>query len=121
MASTSYEMNGTVKRVMDQQTLAKGFTKRDFVLKTDEDYPQEVPFECIKDRCSLLDGVKEGDRVNVSFNIRGREYNGRYFVNLQAWRIRKAEESGEAKPTADSDLEPVDHVDEAGADGEIPF
>jgi hypothetical protein len=88
---------------MEQQTFASGFTKREFVLTTEEDYPQDVKIECIKDRCSLLDDLSEGDRINVNFNIRGNEYNGRYFVNLQAWRIQKQDSAAAAPTGAPSD------------------
>lgn len=83
----SYEVTGTVKAVMDLQTFDSGFTKREFVITTKEQYPQDLKFELVKDRTSLIDNYKQGDDVKVSFNIRGNEYNGRYYVNLGAWRI----------------------------------
>jgi hypothetical protein len=49
----------------------------------------------------MLDGYQEGDRVKVSFDLRGREWNGKYLTNLNAWRMEKAGESGSAKPQAD--------------------
>lgn len=81
------KINGKVKLLMDAQTFESGFTKREFVITTQEQYPQDVKLECTQQRVNLLDNLKEGDDVDVSFNIRGNEYNGRYFVNLQAWRI----------------------------------
>jgi len=41
----------------------------------------------------LIDQFNPGEEVNVLFNIRGREYNGRYFVNLQAWKINHVTET----------------------------
>ena len=83
----SYEATGTIKLVMDLQTFDSGFTKREFVITTKEQYPQELKFELVKDKTSLIDNYKQGDDVKVSFNLRGNEYNGRYYVNLGAWRI----------------------------------
>lgn len=83
----SYEVTGTIKAVMDLQTFDSGFTKREFVVTTKEQYPQDLKFELVKDKTSLIDSYKKGDDVKVSFNIRGNEYNGRYYVNLGAWRI----------------------------------
>ena len=55
----AYDMTGTVKVIMDQQTFESGFTKREFVVTTDDDrYPQDIKFECVKDKCALLDEVK---------------------------------------------------------------
>ena len=85
-----YEMEGTVKKVEETQTFASGFAKREFVITSEDKYPQEIKFECTKEKIEMLEKVREGDKVKVSFNIRGNEYNGRYFVNLQAWRIDAA-------------------------------
>jgi len=80
-------MEGTVKLLEDTQTFSSGFAKREFVITSEEKFPQDVKFECTKDKIELLEKVKTGDKVKVSFNIRGNEYKGRYYVNLQAWRI----------------------------------
>jgi len=87
LVSGMYEMEGTVKLLEDTQTFSSGFSKREFVLTNEDKYPQDVKFECTKDKIELLDKVKPGDKVKVSFNIRGNEYKGRYYGNLQAWRI----------------------------------
>lgn len=83
----SLELNGKVKVVFDVQSFPSGFTKREFVVTTEEQYPQDVKFETVKDKTSLLDRYKTGDQVKVSFNVRGNEYQGKYFVSLQAWKI----------------------------------
>ena len=83
----SYEATGTIKVIMDLQTFDSGFTKREFVVTTQEQYPQDLKFELVKDRTSLIDSFNQGDKVKVSFNLRGNEYNGRYYVNLGAWKI----------------------------------
>lgn len=66
-----------------------GFTKREFVIKSTDDgeYPQDIKFELVKDKTALVDKYKLGDKVTVHFNLRGREYNGKYYVNLVAWKL----------------------------------
>jgi len=84
----TYELSGTVKVVMDTVKFDSGFTKREFVVTTPDDrYPQNIKFECVKDKCALLDKVKPDQRVTVSFDIRGNEFKGKYFVSLSAWKI----------------------------------
>lgn len=82
-----YQLEGTIKLINDIQTFQSGFQKREFVVSTDEQYPQDVKFECVKDKCALLDNVSPGQRVSVSFRIRGNEYQGRYYVNLQSFKV----------------------------------
>ncbi|MGI9239866.1 MAG: DUF3127 domain-containing protein, partial [Verrucomicrobiales bacterium] len=57
-------------------------------------YPQDVKLEVIKEKVALLDKFSEGQRVKASFNIRGNEYKGKYYVNLQAWKINPADSGG---------------------------
>ena len=71
-----YELTGTVKEVFPEQTFSGGFTKREFVVTTDEKFPQDIKFECVKDKISILEPVKANDRITVSFDIRGREWKG---------------------------------------------
>ena len=119
----AYDLTGKIKVIQAAQTLgAKGFTKRGFVVTVDEGkYPQDIALECVQDKVKLLDGLQEGQTVTVTFDIRGREYNGRYFNNLQAWRI-KADEG--ARPVDDDYLGPMPDDSEAPCnldDPEIPF
>ncbi len=81
------EITGTIKLINELESFDSGFTKRTFVVTTEEDYPQDIILETIKDKTSLLDSVNVGDRVTASINLRGNEYNGKYYVNIQAWRL----------------------------------
>ncbi|MCC5850833.1 MAG: DUF3127 domain-containing protein [Verrucomicrobia bacterium] len=84
----SYEMTGTVKVVMDLITFDSGFTKREFVVTTRDQWPQDVKFETVKDKTAILDNLEPGQEVTVHFDIRGNEWKDKYFVNLSAWRIQ---------------------------------
>ena len=81
------EIVGKIKLINETVTFESGFQKREFVVTTNEQYPQDIKLEFTKDKCSLLDKYKVGQDVEVGFNIRGNEFNGRYYVNLQAWKI----------------------------------
>ena len=85
----AYELSGKVKVIQDPQTFNSGFTKREMVVTVEDGkYPQDVNLEFVQDKVSLLDVLHVGQNVTVTFDIRGREYNGRYFNNLQAWKIQ---------------------------------
>lgn len=83
-----YEASGKIKLISDTQNFPSGFSKREFVVTTaDSKYPQDLKFEVVKDKCALLDSYKEGQDVVVNFDIRGNEYNGKYYVNLSCWKL----------------------------------
>lgn len=104
------KITGKIKVIEATQTFDSGFCKREFVVTTAEQYPQDVKLEFIKDKCELLDAKAVGDNVTVSFNVRGNEYNGRYFVNLQAWRMETAEANAEAPQPAQAVAEGEDDL-----------
>jgi hypothetical protein len=107
----AYDLTGKIKLIQDAQTFGSGFTKREMVVVVEDGkYPQEINLEFIQDKVSLLDTVQVGQEVTVTFDIRGREYNGRYFNNLQGWKIQ-AGEGAAAAPAAAAEKPPVSDKD----------
>ena len=81
-------IKGVIKTISDVQTFDSGFRKQEFVIETEDKYPQLIKFEIIKDNIEKFDPLLiEGGNVDVSFNIRGNEYNGKVYNSLQAWKI----------------------------------
>ena len=85
--SDTLELKGALKVLGETQEFSGGFRKRELVITTEGDYPQDVKLEVVKDKCDLLDKLSLGQTIKVGFNIRGNEYNNRYYVNLVAWKI----------------------------------
>lgn len=88
------EIQGKVKTVLAQQTFGSGFTKREVVITTEENYPQHLLVEFVQDKVALLAELKEGDAVKISINLRGREWQApdgtiKYFNSIQGWRLDK--------------------------------
>jgi hypothetical protein len=86
----NFEMEGTVKVIEEIQSFASGFTKREFVIEIEDGkFPQSIKFECVKEKTALIDQFQIGDPVKVYFDIRGNEYKGKYYVNLNAWKLER--------------------------------
>ena len=84
----AYDLTGKIKLIQEPKTFDSGFTKREMVVVVEDGkYPQEINIEFVQDKIRLLDDLQAGQEVTVTFDIRGREYNGRYFNNLQGWKI----------------------------------
>ena len=112
----AYELTGKIKIIQEAKTFDSGFTKREMVvIVEDGKYPQEINIEFVQDKVALLDGLQIGQGVTVSFDIRGREYNGRYFNNLQGWKIIP---TGESNAIADEGEWPTP---EDFGESDIPF
>jgi len=90
-----YKAEGKIEKIFDSETKGASFQVRQFVIEVaDGQYPQMVAFQLVQDKCTLIDDYSEGESVEVEFDLRGREWNGKYFTNLQAWRISRAGEGG---------------------------
>jgi hypothetical protein len=96
MSNNSFTITGQLIKVYPIQEFSRGFSKREFVIRTHGEYPQDIKFELVKDKTFLTDQVQSGADVTVHFNIRGNEYKERFYVNLQAWKLEPA--SGESAP-----------------------
>ncbi|MEJ6731516.1 MAG: DUF3127 domain-containing protein [Verrucomicrobiia bacterium] len=118
-----FDISGTVKKIFEEQTFGSGFNKREFVLTTTaERYPQDIKFETVKDKVSMLSPLKEGDKVKVFFDIRGREWKESYFVNLNAWKVESIEGGGAAAPdTGDGPPLREPEMGPGAAEEEPPF
>lgn len=90
-------VEGRLIEIFETQNVTDSFRKREFVLEYAENpqYPEFIKFELIQANCDQLNDFKVDDRVNISFNLKGRKWTDpqgvvKYFNSLQAWRIEKA-------------------------------
>jgi len=115
------EVTGKLTVKNESQTFgSKGFRKREFVITTDSQYPQEIQIELIQDKCDLLNNFNIGDNLKVSYNLNGRKWispqgEAKYFNSIQGWRIEKLADVSNAVPN-----NPAPVMAE-GIEDDIPF
>ena len=83
----SYQIEGLIHKVFPSEQKSETITSRDFVILVPGQFPQHIKFQLLNDKCVLADNIPEGSSVKVHFDIRGREWQGKYFTNLSAWQI----------------------------------
>ena len=89
------ELEGTIRQKLGVQsgTSARGaWAKQEFILEfPDGNFTSQACFTAWgQDKVQELDKYQAGDRVKVSFNLKSSEYNGRWYNDLQIWRIAPA-------------------------------
>ena len=99
------ELEGTIRQKLGVQsgTSARGaWAKQEFILEfPDGNYTSQACFTAWgQDKVQELDKYQAGDRVKVSFNLKSREYNGRWYNDLQIWRIAPAGSDTPQQPVA---------------------
>jgi hypothetical protein len=102
------EIQGKIKMIGTiQEVGSSGFKKRDIVVTTDEQYPQDILVQFVQDKCDLINSYKVSEAVKIDINLRGREWTNPqgeavYFNTIQGWRISKQD-------TSKQSTAPVEH------------
>lgn len=91
---SAFKMKGVIKVIKPTQQVSEKFSKREFVVTdlSEAQYPQDILFELKQDKTSLLDNFMQGQEVEISFNLKGREWTSpqgdvKYFNTLDAFKI----------------------------------
>ena len=105
------KIKGTIKEILQVEKgtskAGKDWQKQNFIIDTGAKYNPEICFQIFgEDKLENLKKYnKVGQEVEVSFNVSSREYNGKYFHNLDAWMVKSASEKTASKK---QESEPVD-------------
>ena len=122
----SYEITGTLVKKYETETKGESFRVRDFVIKANDggQYDNFVKFQCTQDRTAIVDDIDEGTEIKVHFDLRGRQWQDKYFTNLNAWRVESlAASSGTAtsKEETFNDFPTATDEPTVAADDDLPF
>ena len=84
---------GTIKVIKPIQQVSATFSKREFVIETNEQYVQTIQLELHGDRVDIIDSFVEGQEVECHINLRGREWvnpqgETKYFNTIVCWKIQ---------------------------------
>lgn len=112
------EITGRVQKIFDIQNgvskSSKEWSKREFLVEEEGKYPKQVCFSLFNDTIDLIDEISVGDLVKVLFSVESREYNGKFYHNVNAYGVYKVE-INEQQPKD----EEVSEEDSSG--GDLPF
>jgi hypothetical protein len=107
--SVDLKLVGSVIELLEEQS-GEGrngpWRKRDFILETEGPYPKQVCITQWGDDIEAFD-LHEGDRLTAHIDLRSREYQGRWYTDVRAWKVEKGE----------GDEGPADSGAEAGGRG----
>jgi hypothetical protein len=126
-----FKLKGKIKVVNPTVQVSEKFAKRELVITTAEQYPQDIMFQFTQDKTALLDGFQVGQDIEVSFNLRGREWTSpqgdvKYFNTLDAWRVDNLGSAVSSTPPAyqtpvQTQSVASGPINEAVKDDDLPF
>jgi|SRR5690554_2951891 len=125
----SLKVKGTIKQILQVESgtskAGKAWQKQGFVIDTGAQYNPEVCFSLFGDeKIGLLRNFQEGQDVEVSFNISSREFNGKWYHNIDAWKL---DAIGNQAPTASGNMAPppaeppADFMNDGDESDDLPF
>lgn len=121
---SSFSIKGIIERIEETQTFDSGFAKREFAITTESEYQQTIKFEIVKgknadkDKTKVLNDYQVNEPVEVWFDIRGNEYNGKVYNNLVCWKLERQE--GASTPKQNDAVSEAE-IDADPADDDLPF
>ena len=88
------EIKGTIKKIGTIVNVSDKFKKREVIITTDDQYPQDIAIQFNQDNVFLIEEYRVGEQVVVGINLRGREWTNpqgevKYFNTIEGWRISK--------------------------------
>lgn len=124
----SFTVKGKLIRILnvDSGVARSGnpWKKQEFVVETHDQFPRKICFTLFNDKVSLLSGLAEGNELEVSFDVESREYNNRWYHNLNAWKVEQVGEKEAVKeefpPFDPDDFPPAPPVEGDDVD-DLPF
>jgi hypothetical protein len=90
----SMQVKGTLQQILKLESgvskAGKEWKNQDFILVTNEQFPKTVCFTLFGDKISLIEGINTGSEVEVFFSLESRDFNGKWYHNINAWKIERA-------------------------------
>lgn len=117
------EIQGKVTDLLKEQT-GEGrngtWRKREYVIETGDQYPKKICFNMWGDKIDQFP-VKEGDSVTVHFDLESREFNGKWYTDVKAWKIENlAGGTSQLPPLPEQGAAPEFNAPPPGED-DLPF
>lgn len=83
------------------------WVKQEFIVETEGQYPRKVCIALWGDKAKEIENIAIGTPIKASVNVESREFNGRWYTDVKAWRI---ETSSNASPTDVPDFPGLDEL-----------
>lgn len=100
-------------------TSSKGdWTKQEIIIETAETYPKKICIGFWKDEVVKIQAVPIGSEINVHINVESREYNGRWYTEVKAWKFEVTKGAENPMQNKPSEPEPIGNPDD---NAELPF
>lgn len=122
----SMEISGRLVQTLPTQTgMGKNgeWKKNSFVIETSDKFPKKVCIVAWKDLVDQVNQIPVGSQVTVSFDVESREYNGKWYTDVKAWKIAAGAGGGNMAAPSNRNQVPMPTSEPPMMDGtdDLPF
>ncbi len=120
----SLELTATLREILPVQSGSGRngpWQKQDFIVESGDKYPKKVCCTLWGDKTNMLQGLQAGSELKVFFDVESREYNGRWYTDVKAWKIEPAGQSSGGGAPSDDIPPPGDDDLPVHDDDDLPF
>lgn len=98
--------------------------KQEYVIESHDQYPRKMCFNLWSDKIDQFK-IQLGEELNVSFDIDCREWNGRWFNDIRAWKVERVTPGVQQQPMPSNDFPPMQEapapIPPAASEDDLPF
>ena len=116
------EIRGKIIEILSEKSgeSANGtWRKQEYILETDTQYPKKVCFMAWGEKIDQF-AIKQGDDLVVSVDLESREYNGRWYTDVKAWKVSRDGTQHHSQPPSQNNLDEARDL-KPSLDEDIPF
>ncbi len=121
------EISGSILNILPEQS-GEGkngtWRKQDFIIETEGQFPKTVCITVWGDKIDQF-ALKEGERITASVNVESREFNGRWYTDVKAWKIDRVEAAagfgGQEPPPFMDSPPPLEAPPSSAEEDDLPF
>jgi len=122
------ELTATITTILPLQSgtskTGNEWKKQDIIIQQ-EDNAKPVCVSLWGDKVN--ESLKQGDKARIQFNLESREFNGKWYTDVRAWKVellngveQEQSQSSTPTPTPTNDAADLDALFEGGS-GDLPF
>lgn len=122
------EISGKLVQILPVQTgMGKNgeWRKCSFVIETADKFPKKVCILAWKDLVEQVQQLQVGSMLNISFDVESREFNGKWYSDIKAWKVASGSGSGgnnsNYSPQRNEAPMPTSEPPMSGGTDDLPF
>lgn len=118
----SSTIEGKILHIFDENVFSDRFKKKEFVIEThNAKYPQTIKLELHNSYCDLIYPYSVGMNIKCTYDLRGKEYGGKFYNSVVAWKLEKGDNEVSTSKQRNSTITKEEISEDPTVEDDLPF